>query len=161
SLGCHALSAITDLKVRDRGNEQGRQGTEPPWLGEQMRAAVEDSTVAAVKIGDLAAVARAEAVHTILGEYSDIPVVLDPVLHHGADDGDVDEAVRVLLFPRATVSILSISHVQQLSTCGDSLGANMQELLEFGCPQLLVTVAAQQQHKIINRLFSTRGVERE
>jgi len=100
-------------------------------------------------------------VHTILGEYSDIPVVLDPVLHHGADDGDVDEAVRVLLFPRATISILSISHVQQLSTCGDSLGANMQELLEFGCPQLLVTVAAQQQHKIINRLFSTRGVERE
>ncbi|MDB6061682.1 MAG: hypothetical protein JWM78_1785 [Verrucomicrobiaceae bacterium] len=161
SLGCHCVSAITALNVRDTQNLKDRQSTGTPLLIEQMRAALEDSSVTAIKIGDIATVAQAEAVHTILGEYRDIPVVLDPVLHHGADDGDVDEAIRILLFPRATISVLSVPHVKQLSTCGDSLGASVQELLEFGCPQLLVTVAAQEPNKIINRLFSTRGVDRE
>jgi hydroxymethylpyrimidine/phosphomethylpyrimidine kinase len=161
SLGCHCVSAITALNVRDTRNMKDRQSTDAPLLIEQMRAALEDSAVTTIKIGDVATIAQAEAIHTILGEYRDIPVVLDPVLHHGADDGDVDEAVRLLLFPCATISILSTEHVQQLSTCGDSLGANVQELLEFGCPQILVTVAAQDQHKIVNRLYSTRGVDRE
>lgn len=161
SLGCHCLSAITALNVRDTRNLKDRQSTDAPLLIEQMRAALEDSSVTAIKIGDIATVAQAEAIHTILGEYRDVPVVLDPVLHHGADDGDVHEAVRLLLFPRAAIGILSTTHVQQLSSCGDSLGANIQELLEFGCPHLLVTVVTQQQHKITNRLYSTRGVERE
>lgn len=161
SLGCHCVSAITALNVRDTRNLKDRQSTDTPLLIEQMRAALEDSTITAIKIGDIATVAQAEAIHTVLGEYRDIPVVLDPVLHHGADDGDVDEAVRLLLFPRAKISVLTIAHVQQLSTCGDSLGANVQELLEFGCPQILVTVAARDQNKIINRLYSTRGVDRE
>lgn len=161
SLGCHCVSAITALNVRDTRNVKDRQSSATPLLIEQIRAALEDSTVTAIKIGDIATVAQAEAIHTILGEYRDIPVVLDPVLYHGADDGDVDEAVRLLLFPRATISVLSTDHVQQLSTCGDSLGANLQELLEFGCAQILVTCTAQDQHKIVNQLYSTRGIDRE
>lgn len=162
SLGCHCVSAITALNVRDtRRTVKDRQSNATPLLIEQIRAALEDSTVTAIKIGDIATVAQAEAIHTILSEYRDIPVVLDPVLYHGADDGDVGEAVRLLLFPCATVSVLSTDHVQQLSTCGDSLGANVQELLEFGCAQILVTGTAQDQHKIINRLYSTRGIDRE
>lgn len=161
SLGCHCVSAITALNVRDTRNVKDRQSSATPLLIEQIRAALEDSTITAIKVGDIATVSQAEAIHTILGEYSNIPVVLDPVLYHGADDGDVDEAVRLLLFSRATVSVLTTIHVQQLSTCGDSLGANLQELLEFGCPQILVTGAAQDQQKIVNRLYSTRGVDRE
>lgn len=161
SLGCHCVSAITALNVRDTRNVKDRQSNATPLLIEQIRAALEDSTVTAIKIGDIATVAQAEAIHTILGEHRNIPVVLDPVLYHGAEDGDVDEAVRLLLFPCATISVLSTDHVQQLSTCGDSLGANLQELLEFGCAQILVTGTAQDQHKIVNRLYSTRGIDRE
>jgi hydroxymethylpyrimidine/phosphomethylpyrimidine kinase len=161
SLGCHCVSAITALNVRDTRNVKDRQSSATPLLIEQIRAALEDSAVTAIKVGDIATVAQAEAIHTILGEYSNIPVVLDPVLYHGADDGDVDEALRLLLFPRATISVLTTDHVQQLSTCGDSLGANLQELLEFGCAQILVTNIAQDQDKIVNRLYSTRGIDRE
>lgn len=161
SLGCHCVSAITALNVRDTQNLKDRQSTPAALLIEQIRVALEDSVVSAIKIGDIATVAQAEAIHTILGEYSDIPVVLDPVLHHGADDGDVSNAVRVLLLPRATVGILSTDHIHELANCGDSIGACVQELLEFGCEQLLVTVVGKDHSKIINRLFSTRGIDKE
>ena len=161
SLGCHCVSAITALNVRDTRNLKDRQSTDTSLLIEQMRAALEDSPITAIKIGDIATVAQAEAIQTVLGEYSEIPVVLDPVLHHGADDGDVEEAVRLMLLPRAKLGVLTVAHVKQLSTCGDSLGANVQELLEFGCPQILVTVAAQDQHRIVNRVYSKRGIDRE
>jgi hydroxymethylpyrimidine/phosphomethylpyrimidine kinase len=161
SLGCHCVSAITALNVRDTRNFKDRQSTSASLLIEQVRVALEDTAVTAIKIGDVATVAQAEVIHTILGEYPEIPVVLDPVLHHGATDGDVAAAVRMLLMPSASLAILSIDHIAVLSTCGDSVGASVQELLEFGCPQLLVTVAHTEHQKVANRLYSTRGLIKE
>ena len=161
SLGCHCLSAITALNVRDTQNLKDRQSTETALLIEQIRAALEDSAVNVIKVGDIATVAQAEAIHTILVEYGDIPVVLDPVLHHGAADGDVNLALRMLLLPRTSVTVLSVDHVNQLATSGDNLGARIQELLEFGCSNLLVTVACNEGGKLINRLYSHRGVSNE
>lgn len=166
SLGCHCVSAITALNVRDTRNFKDRQSTSSSLLIEQVRVALEDSDVTAIKIGDVATVAQAEVIHTILGEYPSIPVVLDPVLHHGAADGDVAAAIRMLLLPRASISILSTDHISALSTCGDSVSACVQELLEFGCPQILVTVVlssgTQGEHnKVANRLYSTRGLIKE
>jgi hydroxymethylpyrimidine/phosphomethylpyrimidine kinase len=161
SLGCHCVSAITALNVRDTKNLKDRQSSDTGLMIEQIRAALEDCPIAAIKVGDIATVAQAEAIHTILGEYKHIKVILDPVLHHGADDGDVDAAVRLLLLPRATFTVLSTEHIQQLSSCGDSVGAYVQELLEFGCDQILVTGIEGGNKKLINRLFSTRGVDKE
>lgn len=166
SLGCHCVSAITALNVRDTKSLKDRQSSNTNLMIEQIRAALEDCPIAAVKVGDIATVAQAEAIHTILGEYRHLKVVLDPVLHHGAEDGDVDTAVRLLLLPRASVTVLSTEHIQQLSSSGDSIGAYVQELLEFGCEHILVTGIAGkasegQANKLINRLFSTRGIDKE
>ncbi|HSB95509.1 MAG TPA: hydroxymethylpyrimidine/phosphomethylpyrimidine kinase [Spongiibacteraceae bacterium] len=161
SLGCHCVSAITALNVRDTKNLKDRQSSDTALMIEQVRAALEDCPIAAIKVGDIATIAQAEAIHTILGEYSNIKVVLDPVLHHGADDGDVDAAVRLLLLPRATFTVLSTEHIQQLSTGGDSVNAYVQQLLEFGCEHLLVTGIKGENDKLINRLFSTRGIDKE
>lgn len=161
SLGCHCVSAITALNVRDTQNLKDRQSSDTALLIEQIRAALEDSAVAAIKVGDIATVAQAEAIHTILVEYASIPVVLDPVLHHGADDGDVNAALRMLLLPRTTIGIFNTEHVHQLGNNGDSLGASVQEIMEFGCGQLLVTGAERGGGRLINRLFSDRGVTKE
>lgn len=161
SLGCHCVSAITALNVRDTRNFKDRQSTSASLLIEQMRVALEDSVVTAIKIGDVATIAQAEVIHTILGEYADIPVVLDPVLQHGAADGDVAAAVRMLLLPRANIAILSTDHIDTLSSCGDSIGASIQELLEFGCQHILATVAHNEPAKVCNRLYSTRGLLKE
>lgn len=161
SLGCHCVSAVTALNVRDTQSCKDRHSTDASLLIEQVRVALEDSTVTAIKIGDVATVAQAEIIHTILGEYRDIPVVLDPVLHHGAADGDVAAAVRLLLLPRASLSIMSTEHIATLSNCGDSVGACVQELLEFGCPHILTTTMHSADNKIANRLYSTRGLIKE
>ncbi|MFT3930227.1 MAG: hydroxymethylpyrimidine/phosphomethylpyrimidine kinase [Spongiibacteraceae bacterium] len=167
SLGCHCVSAITALNVRDTRNLKDRQSTSAALLIEQVRVALEDTDVTAIKVGDVASIAQAEVIHTILVEYPDIPVVLDPVLHHGAADGDVAEAIRMLLMPRADLAIMSTDHIATLSSCGDSVGACIQELLEFGCGQILATVvnntggSAGERSKITNRLYSTRGLVKE
>ncbi|HET8710308.1 MAG TPA: hydroxymethylpyrimidine/phosphomethylpyrimidine kinase [Spongiibacteraceae bacterium] len=161
SLGCHCVSAITALNVRDTRNLKDRQSTAAALLIEQVRVALEDSAVTAIKVGDVASVAQAEVIHTILVEYDDIPVVLDPVLHHGAVDGDVATAVRMLLLPRANLGIMSKEHISTLSSCGDSVGACVQELFEFGCPHILATVVQTENNKVTNRLYSTRGLVKE
>ncbi len=158
SIGCHCVSAITALNVRDTRNFKDRQSTDASLLIEQVRVALEDSAVTAIKVGDVATVAQAEVIHTILGEYPDIPVVLDPVLHHGAADGDVNAAVRMLLMPHANLGIFSTDHIAALSSCGDSLGASIQELLEFGCEHILATVVSSEHSRLTNCLYSTRGV---
>lgn len=160
SLGCHCLSAVTALNVRDTRNLKDRQSSGTAVLIEQIRAALEDTPVAAIKLGDFASVAQAEAIHTILVEYDDIPVVFDPALYQSAEDGDALAAVRLLLLPRASVGVLSTHHVRQLASCGDSLRASAQELLEFGCEHLLITGDGSG-GKEINRLFSSRGVSKE
>lgn len=157
SIGCHCLSAVTALNVRDTEQHKDRIGNQTSVLIEEVRAALEDTPVDAVKIGDIATVAQAEAIHTILSEYSDLPVVLDPVLYHGAMDGDVDNAIRMLLLPLARVTILSVEHLHQLASCGDSVAACAQELLEYGGENLLITGISTEPSQMINGLYSGRG----
>lgn len=161
SLGCHCFSAVTALNVRDTQQHKDRQSSPAALLIEQVRAALEDSSIHAIKIGDIGSVAQVEAVHTILEDYPDLPVVIDPVLHHGASDGDVNVAIRLLLLPRATVTILSREHIRALSNNADSLQAATQELFESGGDYLLVTDAAPQPGHLVNRLYSPKGVAKE
>lgn len=165
SLGCHCLSAVTALNVRDTQQHKDRAAIDAPLLIEQVRAALEDSPVHAIKIGDLASVAQVEAVHTILGDYPDIPVVLDPVLQHGASDGDVKLALRLLLWPRATVAIFSLDHIRALTSNADSLAAATQELFETGGEHVLVTEAGRTLNnkniQLLNRLYTPKGMAKE
>lgn len=161
SLGCHCFSAITAVNVRDTQQHKDRQCIPAALVIEQVRAALEDSPIHAIKIGDLGSVAQVEAVHTILGDYSNIPVVLDPVLHHGATDGDVNLATRLLLLPRAMIAILSRDHIAAMTNNADSLAAATQELFEGGGDYLLVTDAVTEPGRMINRLFSPRGIAKE
>lgn len=161
SLGCHCVSAVTALNVRDTEQHKDRLSNDTSLLIETLRAALEDSLVNAVKIGDIASVAQAEAIHTILVEYGDIPVVIDPVLHHGAADGDVCTALRMLLLPLTHVAILSTDHLHELANCGDSVAACAQELLEYGGDNLLVTGITTEPNRMINGLYTNRGLCKE
>jgi hydroxymethylpyrimidine/phosphomethylpyrimidine kinase len=161
SLGCHCLSAVTALNVRDTQQHKDRQPGTASMVIEQVRSALEDTSVHAIKVGDIASVAQVEAIHTILEDYPDIPVVLDPVLHHGAADGDVNAAIRVLLMPLATVAVVSLEHMSALSNTADSLAAATQELFENGGEYFLVTEVGSEQGQLINRLFSRKGLAKE
>ena len=83
SLGCHCTPVVTALTVQDSVNVKDYVATDAGLLVEQARAVLEDMPVAAFKIGMIGSVQNVEAIHTIIQEYRDIPVVLDPVLAAG------------------------------------------------------------------------------
>ena len=80
SMGCHAAPVVTTITVQDSQGVKGAMPLDPDLVIEQARAVLEDMPVACFKIGLLGSVEVVEVVHSLLADYPDIPVVLDPVL---------------------------------------------------------------------------------
>jgi hydroxymethylpyrimidine/phosphomethylpyrimidine kinase len=83
SMGCHAAPVITALTVQDTRDLMHFEATDATLVIEQARAVLEDMPIAVFKLGMLGSVANVEAIHTILADYDELPVVLDPVLRAG------------------------------------------------------------------------------
>ena len=83
SHGCHAAPVITALTIQDTSEIIGYTPLDISLIVEQARAVLEDVPVSAFKIGLLGSSEAVEAIHSILTDYPDLPVVLDPVLATG------------------------------------------------------------------------------
>lgn len=107
SQGVHPATVITALTVQDTVNVKRFVPTDPNLVIEQARAVLEDMPVSCIKIGMIGSVALVEVIHSILRDYPDIPVVLDPVLVAGGGGALADEpivrAMISLLLPLTTV----------------------------------------------------------
>ncbi len=101
SQGVHPATVITALTVQDTVNVKRFVATDPNLVIEQARAVLEDMPVACIKIGMIGSVMLVEVIHSILRDYPEIPVVLDPVLVAGGGGALADEAVA-----RAIISLL-------------------------------------------------------
>lgn len=160
SMGCHAAPVITAITVQDTASVKGYFPIEATQVIEQARAVLEDMPVAAFKIGVLGSVEITQAVHTLLIDYPDIPVVLDPVWQSGGgdilgDDGIVD-AITTLLLPLTTVLTPNSIEARRLAPSADNLDACAQELLDRGCEFVLITGAHEKNIKVINTLYGNR-----
>lgn len=107
SQGVHPATVITALTVQDTTNVKRFVPTDPSLVIEQARAILEDMPVACIKIGMIGSVALVEVIHSILVDYPEIPVVLDPVLVAGGGgllgNESVAKAIVNLLLPLTTV----------------------------------------------------------
>ena len=143
SMGCHAAPVITATTVQDTQGLQGYLAIDCTHIIAQARAVLEDMPVAAFKIGMLGSVANIEAVHTLLQDYPDIPVVLDPVVTAGGGgelaDVDMMDAIVTLLFPLTTVLTPNSLEARAFAPEADTLDACAQEILECGCEFVLIT----------------------
>ena len=79
SMGCHPAPVITALTIQDTEGVKSLTPVSPMDVIGQARTVLEDMPVAAFKIGLLGSVQNAEAIHTILQDYPQVPVVFDPV----------------------------------------------------------------------------------
>ncbi|MBL1261107.1 MAG: hydroxymethylpyrimidine/phosphomethylpyrimidine kinase [Thiotrichaceae bacterium] len=160
SMGCHAAPVITSLTIQDTQDIQGYVPIDASLLVQQARAVLEDIPIAAFKIGMLGSVEVIEAVHTILTDYSDIPVVLDPVLVAGGGseiaDEEMIEAITSLLLPQTTILTPNSIEARILAHEADSLDACAQELLEMGCEYVLVTGTHEATTDVTNILYGDR-----
>jgi hydroxymethylpyrimidine/phosphomethylpyrimidine kinase len=158
SLGCHCTPIITKLSARDTTANKDSHVTDSSLLVEQIRAVLEDMTIDLFKIGDIASIANAEAVHTILNDYPDITVVLDPDMSSPDQTPALTEAIKDLLFTQANVVVASEHDAYRLAPGADTLAASAHELLEYGFETLMITGTHGSSSHVRNQLYTRRGL---
>jgi hydroxymethylpyrimidine/phosphomethylpyrimidine kinase len=158
SMGVHTLPVVTAVTVQDTQQLFRFQAMDASLVVEQARAALEDIPVAAFKIGMIGSVENVEAIHTILMDYPDLPVILDPLIAAGgggvlANDELIDAMVN-LLFPLTTVLTPNSEEARAFAPEADSLDACAQELLEMGSEYILITGTHESTPHVVNSLYS-------
>jgi len=157
SQGCHAATILTALTVQDSRDVQDFRPLDAVELIAQARAVLEDMPVATFKLGMLGSVENIEAIHTILNDYPEIPVVFDPVLASGCGTGlggpELIEAMQVLLLPMTTVLTPNSPEARALARGADTLDACALSLLDAGTDYVLVTGTHEDSRHVDNRLY--------
>ena len=157
SMGCHPAPIVTALTVQDTQGLIRFEACDPLLLVEQARAVLEDMPVRAFKLGMLASTAIIEAVHSVLIDYPDIPVVFDPVLSAGAggaliEDGAID-SLRALLLPQTSVLTPNSIEARTLAPTADTLTACAEALQDMGCEFVLITGTHELTEDVTNTLY--------
>lgn len=170
SMGCHPLSVVTAVTVQDTSGVDDILPIDADWVEDQARAMLEDVPVAAFKVGLLGSVENIAAIAEVLADYPDVPLVLDPVLASGRGDElaseDMLDAMRELLIPQTTIITPNSMEARRLAMYDDdedddpSLDECAKRLLAMGCEYVLITGTHEHTPKVINTLYSERGVVR-
>ncbi len=157
SMNAHCTPIITTLTVQDSHNVHNSTSVDPIFIAEQTRAILEDMPVHAFKLGTLGSVKTIEIIASILQDYSDIPVVLDPVLSAGGGqiltDTMMQEAMFYHLFPLTTILTPNSQEAKLLADTADNLDACAQVFMDAGCEYVLITGAHENTHEVINTLY--------
>ncbi len=159
SIGCHCSPVATALTVQNTQNVISMTATKATLLVQQARAVLEDISIQCFKIGLLGSVENVEVLHTLLTDYAEIPVVLDPIAVAGGGyefgGEEVLEAIRSLLVPLTTVLTPNTHELEKLAPAADSLDACANELLDSGCQHVLLTGTHARTTEVVNKLYST------
>ncbi len=158
SIGCHTLPVATAVTAQNTHNAITISITDPTLVVQQARAVLEDIPVQCFKIGLTGDVAIIEVLHSILRDYPNVPVVMDPIFKAGGGfqfgSRDLVEATRSLLLPLTTVLTPNIDEIMQLAPAADSVEACAAELLETGCRHILLTGTHASTKEVVNKFFS-------
>lgn len=162
SLGCHCTPVITALCAKDTQDLKEVVPIESPLLIEQARAILEDMPVKVVKLGFVGSVDNVEAIHTILQDYPELPVILDPVTSvcnsELLDAPAIISATESLLLPIATIATPDLVEAHELAQQADNIDACAAEILESGCEYVLITGAKRTQNSYENSLYGKQGL---
>ncbi|QKT03195.1 hydroxymethylpyrimidine/phosphomethylpyrimidine kinase [Ectothiorhodospiraceae bacterium 2226] len=157
SMGCHAAPVITALTVQDTRNVVEVRPVDAALVVEQARAVLLDVPIACFKIGLIGSAENASAIHTLLLDHPEIPVVFDPVLAAGggrplADDVLMD-AITALLLPLTTILTPNSLEARRLAPEADTLDACAQELQATGCEFVLITGTHERGDPVVNTFY--------
>ena len=161
SLGCHPAPVVTAVTAQDTTGVKQYLPMPTELVIAQARAVLEDMAIAAFKTGMLCNTGIVSAVASIVDDYGDIPLVVDPVqasggTHEPLSDEPLEDALRVLLLPRATLVTPNTGEAKRLAPGGDTLDACAQELLSLGCDYVLITGTHDATPRVLNRLYGDK-----
>ncbi len=157
--GCDALPVAAALTVQNRRGMQKVECVDAALVRDQIRAAVDDGGVLAVKTGLLGSAAMVERVAEWLARACpEVPIVVDPVLSATAGGYDagrsVADAYRHVFAPRARVFTPNLPELAAVAAVG---GAG--SLLQDGCDSVLVKGGHGDGEELVDTLFVS-GVTR-
>ncbi len=162
SMGCHPAPIITALTVQDSQHLSRYQATDSIII-EQARAVLEDIPVSTIKIGMLGNIDQIENLHSLLIDYPNIPVILDPVLDAGGGgemmENDGEAALCELLLPLTNIITPNANEARRLAPEADNLDACAQEIMDYGCETILLTGADEATTNVENRLYSDNRLQ--
>ncbi len=170
SMGCHPLSVITAITVQDTLGVEEILPLDADWIVDQARCVLEDMPVAVFKVGLVGSVEGMAAIAEVVGDYPDIPLILDPVLASGrGDDLADDDMLSVLLemlVPQTTlmtpnsVEALRLAMHERDDDETPGLPECAEYLVGLGCEYVLITGTHENTPKVENVLYNERGVVR-
>ena len=141
--GSHAAPIVTAITVQDTNKATSFEPVNPELIIQQARAVLEDMPVKAIKIGMLGSVEATEAIHSILKDYANVPVVFDPVLAAGGGGElahkNLVEAIQALILPLAFLTTPNTYELHKLAREADTDEAAAMELLSMGVEYVLLT----------------------
>ncbi len=157
---CHACSVITALTEQDSHNVKKLIPQKPQDIIDQAHTLLSDFPVKAIKIGLIGHHKTASAIQSVLLQYPQLPVVLDPVLAAGGGTSLANEeliaSIIDLLLPCTTVLTPNseeariLANQTDLSSCG-------QILLDKGCEHVLITGTHEKSTTVDNQLFQANN----
>ncbi|MEN8206848.1 MAG: hydroxymethylpyrimidine/phosphomethylpyrimidine kinase [Pseudomonadota bacterium] len=160
SQGCLATTVITALTVQDSRDVTEVKAIDASHIIAAARTVLENMPVAAFKIGMIGSADTAQAIHNILQDYPDIPLVLDPVLVSGGGTQLGDEhllnSIRDQLLPHTTVLTPNSIEAHLLAPEADTLDDCAFALLDRGAEYVLLTGTHEDTPHVINSLYHAR-----
>ena len=157
SQACHASTVVTCLSVQDSQSISSLIPIDSDIIVQSARAVLEDTPVDAIKIGLTGSEEAVQAIHDILIDYADIPVVFDPMLvsSNGMElaEEDIVESIRALLVPHVDIMTISPPEARMLVPEADNLAAMVNGLMDAGCDHVLLSGRRDPGDTIVNSLY--------
>ncbi|MDH3767021.1 MAG: hydroxymethylpyrimidine/phosphomethylpyrimidine kinase [Gammaproteobacteria bacterium] len=161
ALSAHPAPVITTLTVQDTRNASSVIAIDADLVVEQARAVLNDLPIAAIKIGLLGNATIGLAVADLLEEWSDIPVVLDPVLvaAGGAQlaEEPLIDVLLTQLIPLTPVLTPNDSELHALAPNAATNDDKAATLIGLGAEWLLIKGADADTPEVHNTLYSAGG----
>jgi len=162
--GCHAAPIITANTVQDTNNVISFKPVDASLILKQARTVLKDMPVSAIKIGMLGSGETAEAIYTLFRQYSDIPVILDPVLVAGGGSSlaqkNLIDAINTLIVPHTYILTPNVPEAQLLANLKNKPESAALLLNKMGAKYVLLTGTHTQNPDVIHKLYFKSKIQK-
>lgn len=167
SIGCYPLTVITGLTVQDTAGVYALQAIKPSFVEDQARAILDETEVSVIKCGLLSSENNIKVIAKIMRDYSEIPIIVDPIIASGRGDTLTNKRMMDLMksdiFPQCELITPNVKEAAMYVNLGDTvidinlihkLGGLLQD---SGASNVLITGADNQPNDLVvkNILFGS------
>ncbi len=165
SLGCHCAPVMTALCASGAAPDTEMISIDPTIIIEQARSVLENMDVQAINIGFLGSLPIAEAIHSILQDCENIPVVTQPSLYFLEESNDehreLKEAYSNLILPQSNIASFSLYEARAIACETDTVDTTAHAIISTGCDTVVITGTGTQTQGFQSSVFDSKGLIKE